>query len=57
MEEISKGFDYIYKNDIYGLRFLNCLDEMYMPQTLYDTKSPFDHFVDCMLDEPANVLF
>jgi len=57
MDLISDGLDYIYKEGLYGLRFLTSVeDDLYIPQDGLD-KCPFDLFVDCMEEEPGNVLF
>ena len=57
MDLISDGLDYIYIEGLYGLRFLTSVeDDLYIPQDRLD-KCPFDLFVDCMEEEPGNVLF
>ena len=57
MDLISEGKDYINKDNYLGLRYLTSVeDDLYIPQGDLD-KCPFDLFVDCMEEEPANILF
>ena len=57
MDLISDGLVHIYTDGNFGLRYLTSVeDDLYYPQASLDS-SPFDMFVDCMQEEPANVLF